>query len=87
MVIRFLPHLADEINYPLVVIWNHASIHCGREVKAFLKCGKPENLGRIHLAAQPSYSSELNADDWMKYHQLKKVVRGFYLLSWFFMKN
>lgn len=70
----FLRCLAEEIDYPLVVVWDNASIHRAQEVKAFLS---EENAGRIHLAAQPSYSPELNADEqawnWLKYHQLKNV--------------
>ena len=57
-----------------VVVWDHASIHRALEVKAFLS---EEPAGRIHLAAQPGYRPELNADEpawnWLKYHQLKNV--------------
>ena len=70
----FLRDLSHQIDYPLVVVWDHASSHRAAEVKTFLS---QENTGRIHLAAQPSYSPELNADEpawnWLKYHQLKNV--------------
>ncbi|NJO15417.1 MAG: transposase [Thioploca sp.] len=56
------------------MVWDNASSHRAEEVKAFLS---QENTGRIHLAAQPSYSPELNADklawNWLKYHPLKNV--------------
>lgn len=35
-VTRFLRDWANEIDYPLVVIWDNASIHRSSEVKAFL---------------------------------------------------
>lgn len=73
-VTNFLRCLAEKIDYPLLVVWDNASIHRALEVKAFLR---EENAGRIHLAAQPGYSPELNADEqvwnWLKYHQLKNV--------------
>lgn len=69
-----LRNLSHQIDYPLVVVWDNASIHRAAEVKTFLS---QENTGRIHLVAQPSYSPELNADEpawnWLKYHQLKNV--------------
>ncbi len=66
--------LAQELDYPLVVVWDHASIHRAPKVKAFLS---EANAKRIHLAAQPSYRPELNADEpaWngVKYQLLNNV--------------
>ena len=73
-VVKFLRQLSEEIDYPLLTVWDNASIHRAQEVKDFLR---DENAGHIHLAAQPGYSPELNADEqawnWLKYHELKNV--------------
>jgi transposase len=73
-VAQFLRYLYKEIRYPLLAVWDNASIHRAHEVKDFL-CS--ENQGHIHLVAQPGYSPELNADEqtwnWLKYHELKNI--------------
>jgi len=73
-VVKFLRYLFEEMSYPLLAVWDNASIHRSQAVKNFLS---DENAGHIHLAAQPGYSPELNADEqawnWLKYHELKNL--------------
>jgi len=71
-VVDFLRFLILQIDLPLLIIWDNASIHRAQAVKDFLR---QENQGRIFLQAQPPYSPQLNADEpvwnWLKYHRLK----------------
>lgn len=59
-VVKFLRRLSEESAHPLLAVWDNASIHRSQAVKDFLSS---ENAGHIHLAAQPGYSPELNADE------------------------
>jgi transposase len=56
-VVQFLKHLLRCLPGPLIVIWDGAPIHRGRQVQAFLAAG---HAARIHLERLPGYAPELN---------------------------
>jgi len=66
-VVLFLRHLERCLPGPLIVIWDGASIHRGREIKQFLAAG---HGARIHLEQLPGYAPELNPDEGV-WHTLK----------------
>ena len=68
-VVRFLRLLLRKITGKLLVIWDGAPIHRGREIKAFLTRGAAK---RLHLEQLPSYAPELNPDEGIWNH-LKRV--------------
>ena len=74
-VVRFLKHLMQQIPGKLLIIWDGATIHRSRAVKAFLADGAAE---RICLERLPSYAPELNPDEgiwnYLKRVELKNVV-------------
>jgi len=74
-VVRFLKHLMRQISGKLLIIWDGATIHRSRVVKAFLSDGAAE---RIHLERLPGYAPELNPDEgvwnYLKRVELKNVV-------------
>lgn len=59
-IVEFLKELLAQIPQPIILIWDGASIHYCKAVKAFLDTLEP---GRLKLVIQPSYSPELNADE------------------------
>lgn len=68
-VVRFLQLLLRKIKGKLLVIWDGAPIHRGKEIKAFLARGAAK---RLHLEQLPSYAPELNPDEGIWNH-LKRV--------------
>ena len=60
----------------LLIIWDGASIHGSKEVKAFLKA-RP---GRLHLERLPAYSPELNPVE-LVWNQLKQRLKNQVFLS------
>jgi transposase len=66
-VVLFLRHLERCLSGPLIVIWDGASIHRGKEVKQFLAAG---HGARLHLVQMPGYAPELNPDEGV-WHTLK----------------
>ncbi len=68
-VVRFLRLLLRKIKGKLLVIWDGAPIHRGKEIKAFLARGAAK---RLHLEQLPSYAPELNPDEGVWNH-LKRV--------------
>jgi len=74
-VIGFLEHLLRSIPGKLLVIWDGATIHRSREIKAFLSGLSergPEYEGRLQLERLPGYAPELNPDEGIWRH-LKRV--------------
>ncbi len=54
---RFLRHLRDWIEPPMIVVWDGSTIHRARPVRQFLKT----NYGRdIQLIQLPAYAPQLN---------------------------
>ena len=74
-VVRFLQHLMRQIPGKLLIIWDGATIHRSRAVKAFLAHGAAEH---ICLERLPGYAPELNPDEgvwnYLKRVELKNVV-------------
>lgn len=68
-VVRFLKHLLRHIPGKLLVLWDGAPIHRGKEVKAFLAAGAAE---RLWLEQLPSYAPDLNPVEGIWRH-LKRV--------------
>jgi transposase len=68
-VVRFLRLLLRKIKGELLVIWDGAPIHRGKEIKAFLARGAAK---RLHLEQLPCYALELNPDEGIWNH-LKRV--------------
>lgn len=70
-VIEFLEYLLASFRRKLLIIWDGASIHDSREVKAYLDTKKN---GQLYLVMQPHYSPELNADE-----QVWNHLKGYHL--------
>ena len=68
-VVRFLRLLLRKIKGKLLVVWDGAPIHRGKEIKAFLAHGAAK---RLYLEQLPSYAPELNPDEGIWNH-LKRV--------------
>lgn len=66
-VVSFLRHLLREIAGKVVLVWDGASIHRCKEVKAFLSAGGAK---RLRLVPLPPYAPELNPTEgvwgWLK---------------------
>jgi transposase len=58
-VVRFLRLWLRKIDGKLLVIWDGAPIHRGKEIKAFLARG----AAKLHLEQLPGYAPELNPDE------------------------
>lgn len=59
-IVEFLKELLRQISKSIILIWDGASIHHCKAVKAFLETLPPN---RLTLVRQPSYSPELNATE------------------------
>ena len=60
-IISYLEHLQQEFaRLKLLIIWYNASIHDSEKVRTYLSTQKSK---RLHLARQPLYSPDLNADE------------------------
>lgn len=74
-IVEFLKELIRQISKSVTLIWDGASIHHCKVVKAFLETLPPN---RLMLIRQPSYSPELNATEqvwnYMKNVDLKNRV-------------
>lgn len=74
-IVGFLKELLAQISGPIILIWDGASIHQCKAVRAFLDTLQP---GRLKLILQPYYSPELNADEqvwnYIKNVDLKNTV-------------
>ena len=74
-VVCFLKHLLQHIPGKLLIIWDGATIHRSKVVKAFLANGATE---RILLERLPGYAPELNPDEgiwnYLKRVELKNVA-------------
>lgn len=68
-VVRFLKHLLQHIPGKLLIVWDGATIHRSKVVKAFLANGATE---RICLERLPGYAPELNPDEGI-WNYLKRV--------------
>ena len=70
-VTEFLRHLLRMIPGPVLVVWDGASIHRSKIVKAFLQT---EANGRLELEPLPGYAPDLNPLDTGVWHWLKDVA-------------
>ena len=61
-VIEFLQRALYRFSEQLSVIWDHASIHISRELKAFL-ASNPAARQRLHLYLTPVYCPQYNPDE------------------------
>jgi transposase len=68
-VIAFLRQLLAHIPGKLLIIWDGATIHRSKAIKAFLS---QEAHGRIWLERLPGYAPDLNPDEGI-WHYLKQV--------------
>lgn len=68
--VEFLKKLLDKVEEKITLIWDGASIHDCKVVRAFLAT-LPE--GRLKLVRQPAYSPELNASEQV-WNYLKNVL-------------
>jgi len=59
-IVEFLKELLAHFSQPITLVWDGASIHFCKAVKAFLT-ELPD--GRLKLVRLPAYSPELNADE------------------------
>jgi transposase len=66
-IVGFLKHVLAQIPGKIVLIWDGATIHHCREVRAFLAAGA---CARLRLIRLPAYAPELNPDEnvwrWLK---------------------
>lgn len=69
--ILFLARIADSLDRPVIVITDNLSVHHGKKVKAWLE----ETDRKIELEFIPSYSPELNPDEYLN-RDLKKNVNS-----------
>jgi transposase len=73
-VIEYLEYLLESFQQKLLIIWDGASIHDSRVVRAYLET---KTGGELYLVMQPHYSPELNADEqvwnYLKNHKLKNT--------------
>ena len=68
-IIAFLQHLLQQMPGKLLLIWDGASIHKSKVLKAWLATLEPDLL---KLVALPAYAPQLNADEGI-WHYLKGV--------------
>ena len=69
--ILFLARLVQSSDVPVIVITDNLSVHHGKRVAAWVK----EHEEEIELEFIPSYSPELNADEYLN-RDLKKNVNA-----------
>lgn len=69
-IVEFLRHILAKVAEKVLIIWDNASIHDCEKTRQFLRS---ETAGkRLHLAKQPTYSPQLNADEQV-WSQLKCI--------------
>ena len=74
-IISYPEHLQQAFaRRKLLIIWDNASIHDSDKVRTYLSTQKSK---RLHLAKQPLYSPDLNADEqvwsYLKQHKLQNT--------------
>lgn len=69
-VVEFLKHLQQQIDKPLLVIWDGLQAHRSRLVREHVE----STQGRIHLARLPAYAPELNPVEFLWGHWKKHEV-------------
>lgn len=70
-IIEFLRLLLERIPRKILIVWDGASVHRSKQLKAFLKDFEPAH--RLHLVIQPPYSPQLNADEQV-WQRIKNVA-------------
>jgi transposase len=60
-IVAFLKQMLAGLSGKLLIVWDNASIHDCEETRLFLATDK--RAKRLHLAKQPTYSPEVNADE------------------------
>jgi transposase len=60
-IVDFLRHLLAQVAEKVLIIWDNASIHDCEKTRQFLR--SDPQAQRLHLAKQPTYSPQLNADE------------------------
>lgn len=60
-IIEFIQLLMQQVLVKVLIVWDGASIHKSKQLKAFLE--QFDQAQRLHLVIQPAYSPELNADE------------------------
>ena len=75
-IIAFLQQMLTIYEGKLLIIWDNASIHDCAATRTFLTTDA--RAGRLHLAKQPTYTPEVNADEQV-WQQLKCVQFEKYL--------
>jgi len=69
-IVDFLKQLLASVVEKVLIIWDNASIHDCEKTRQFLR--SDAEAKRLHLAKQPTYSPQLNADEQV-WSQLKCV--------------
>jgi putative transposase len=67
--VRFVRHLLLHIPGPLLMLWDGAKIHTGRQIQAFRQL---DTVGRLTIELFPSYAPEVDPQEYV-WHQLKHV--------------
>lgn len=60
-IVELLKQMLAQLSGKLLIVWDNASIHDCQETRRFLANNKQAR--RLHLAKQPTYSPEVNADE------------------------
>ncbi len=69
-IVALLKQMLSNLSGKLLIVWDNASIHDCQETRRFLATDK--RAERLHLAKQPTYSPEVNADEQV-WNQIKSV--------------
>jgi transposase len=69
-IVDFLKQILGAVTEKVLIIWDNASIHDCEKTRQFLS--QDAEAKRVHLAKQPTYSPQLNADEQV-WSQLKCV--------------
>lgn len=69
-IVALLKQMLKKFSGKLLIVWDNASIHDCEETRRFLTI--EERAKRLHLAKQPTYSPEVNADEQV-WNQIKTV--------------
>lgn len=68
--VEFLKQMLNEFEGKIMIVWDNASIHDCEKTREFL--ADQDIAERLHLAKQPTYSPEVNADEQVWY-QVKTI--------------
>lgn len=69
-IVAFLKQMLTHWSGKLLIVWDNASIHDCEETRRFLATNR--RAKRLHLAKQPTYAPEVNADEQV-WNQIKVV--------------